>query len=54
MAKPKQLMNTQNLDSKPSNQKTTFLRLVCNILQLCFVYEKDFHPLYVFNNTLNS
>ena len=24
MAKPKQLINTQNLDSKPSNQKTTF------------------------------
>ena len=22
MAKPKQLINTQNLDSKPSNQKT--------------------------------
>ena len=24
MAKPKQMINTQNLDSKPSNQKATF------------------------------
>ena len=24
MAKPKQMINTKNLDSKPSNQKTTF------------------------------
>ena len=48
MAKLKQLIKAQNLDSKQTNKKHLFLSLVCNILQLCFIYDKDFH-LFHFN-----